>query len=167
MWKEHNTMNSSLEKAIIRRLQEEIPLVPEPYKLIADELGISEQQLIESIKTLRDKKVLRRIAGILHHRTVGFKANAMVVWSVPSEKVKEVTDVMISLPQVSHCYERKTNANWPYNIYTMIHAETFEICEDIILQIAKAVAIDKYEALYSVKELKKSSMKYFLNSIKA
>lgn len=99
-------MNSSLEKSIIRRLQEEIPIVPEPYKVIAEELGISEQQLLENIKSLRDKKMLKRISGILHHRTVGFKANAMVVWSVPKDKVKEVTDVMVTFPQISHCYER-------------------------------------------------------------
>lgn len=156
-------MNSSLEKSIIRRLQEEIPIVPEPYKVIAEELGISEQQLLENIKSLRDKKMLKRISGILHHRTVGFKANAMVVWSVPKDKVKEVTDVMVTFPQISHCYERKTSVNWPYNIYTMIHAETFEKCEDIILKVSKAIAIDKYESLYSIKELKKSSMKYFID----
>jgi len=156
-------MDNSLEKAIVRRFQEELPLVPQPYKFIADELGISEQELINKIKELKERKILRRIGAILHHRTIGFKANAMVVWSVPIDRIREVTDIMISFPQVSHCYERKPLPNWSYNIYTMIHSESFHKCEDIILNISKASAVDKYDVLYSTKELKKNSMKYFVD----
>ncbi len=156
-------MDKLLEKAIVRRFQEELPLVPQPYKFIADELGISEQELINKIKELRERKILRRIGAILHHRTIGFKANAMVVWSVPIDRIREVADIMISFPQVSHCYERKSLPNWSYNIYTMIHSESFHKCEDIILNISKASSVDKYDVLYSTRELKKNSMKYFVD----
>ncbi|WP_070000022.1 siroheme decarboxylase subunit beta [Cellulosilyticum sp. I15G10I2] len=154
-------MKNILERAIVRRLQEDLPLVPEPYKYIADELGISEQELLDKLKEMQDKKYLRRIGCILHHRAAGFKANAMVVWEVPKDSIFEVTDIITSFPQVSHCYERETLPDWSYNIYSMIHAETFEKCEAIIVQIISKVSIYKYEVLYSTKELKKSSMKYF------
>lgn len=154
-------MENSLEKAIVRRLQEDLPLVPQPYKAIAEELGISEGELLNKIKDLNEKKMLKRIGAILHHRTVGFKANAMVVWSVPEEKVKETVSRMVLCKQISHCYERKSLTNWPYNIYTMIHSETFEDCDAVISDIAQNAGIEKYEVLYSVRELKKRSMRYF------
>lgn len=154
-------MDILLERMIVRKLQEELPLVPEPYKVIAEELGIPEKELLSYIKELKENKILRRIGAILYHRTVGFKANAMVVWEVPTQRIKEVTDIMISFPQVSHCYERKVLINWQYNIYTMIHSVNFDECDDIINQIVQMTNINKYEVLYSTKELKKSSMKYF------
>jgi len=157
-------MENALERAIVRRLQEDLPFVPKPYKYMADELGIPEQELLDKLKEMQDKRVLRRIGCILHHRTAGFKANAMVVWKVPKDRILEVTDIMVSFSQVSHCYERKTLSDWPYNVYTMIHAKTYEKCENIVLQIAKEANIYKYETLYSTKELKKSSMKYFTES---
>lgn len=156
-------MKNALERAIVRRLQEDLPLVAQPYKDIANELGISEQELLDKLKELKHKKALRRIGCILHHRTAGFKANAMVIWEVPKERMIEVTDMMIAFSQVSHCYEREILPEWPYNVYCMIHAETFEKCEAIISQIINKTSIYKYEVLYSTKEFKKSSMKYFVD----
>ena len=149
------------KKQVILKLQEEIPLIPEPYKKIAEDIGISEDELFGYITELKSNKTLRRVGAVLNHRTAGFLANAMVVWSVPAERIKEVTDIMISFPHVSHCYERAVLSNWNYNIYTMIHSVSYELCEDIIKQISQMTNINNYEVLYSTKELKKSSMIYY------
>jgi DNA-binding Lrp family transcriptional regulator len=69
---------------------------------------------------------------------------------------------MIEITQISHCYERLPQEKWPYNIYTMIHCETYEECERIIKELASIHRIERYEVLYSVRELKKSSMKFFM-----
>jgi DNA-binding Lrp family transcriptional regulator len=159
-------MEDSLEKAIICKLQEGLPLVAQPYKFIAEDLGISEQEVLDIIEGLSNKKMLRRIGAILHHRSVGIKANAMVVWCIPEEKVKDAVKIIIKYPEVTHCYERKVLKGWSYNIYTMIHSENKSHCEDIILNISKAISINNYEVLYSTKELKKSSMKYFVENVK-
>lgn len=151
-----------LDKAIIFKLQEDLPLVPQPYKHIACELGICEEELLGRLKKLKEEGILRRIGAILHHRTVGFKANAMVAWNISECRIKEVTDMMVTFPEVSHCYQRMALPNWNYNIYTMIHSKSFKQCDSIILHIAERININEYEVLYSTKELKKSSMKYFL-----
>ncbi|WP_077611362.1 siroheme decarboxylase subunit beta [Clostridium sp. Marseille-P2415] len=148
------------EKQIILKLQDEFPLVPEPYKKIADDIGIPEKELLDYITELKNNKTLRRIGAVLNHRTAGFPANAMVAWVVPAERIKEVSDIMISIPQVSHCYEREVLKNWNYNIYTMIHSVSFELCDKLIKQISQMTNINNYEVLYSTKELKKSSMVY-------
>lgn len=155
-------MFSSLDISIIRKMQEDLPLVPQPYKLIADELGIKENKLLEKIKEFCDKGIIRRFGATLNHRNIGFKANAMVVWIVPEERIKEVSKSMILFEQVSHCYQRPTFLNWPYNIFTMVHGETKEECEKVVKDIINLVNINDYNILYSTKELKKSSMKYFI-----
>jgi len=155
-------MLSCLDKKIIRKIQEDLPLVPKPYAEIAQELGITEKELIYKIKGFCDEGIIRRFGSILNHRNVGYKANAMVVWIVPEDKIKEVSKIMISFPQVSHCYQRPIFPDWPYNIFTMVHAKTQQECEKVVKEIASDVKIYDYNMLYSALELKKVSMKYFM-----
>jgi Transcriptional regulators len=154
-------MFSTLDKKIIHRMQEDLPLVSEPYKLIADELEITEIELLSKIKDFLISGVIRRFGATLNHRNVGFKENAMAVWKVPEEKVKEVGERMTAFERVSHCYERKVLPNWKYNMYTMVHGETKEECNKIVQEISKATNMNDYEMLYSTRELKRCSMKYF------
>jgi len=155
-------MLSCLDKKIIRRIQEDLPLVPKPYKEISQELGITEKELINKIERFCNRGIIRRFGSILNHRNVGFMANAMVVWKVQEEKIKDVSKIMISFSQVSHCYQRPTFPGWPYNIFTMVHAQTKLECENVVKQISSAVNIYDYNMLYSTAELKKVSMKYFI-----
>jgi DNA-binding Lrp family transcriptional regulator len=153
---------SQLDKNIIRKLQDELPLIPEPYKAIAEDLGITEGVLLERVKELQKEGILRRLGAILHHRKAGYDANAMVVWVVPDEKILNAGEIMSSFTQVSHCYQRVASPGWPYNMFIMVHAKTKQECEEIVCKIADATQVYEYEFLYSTDEKKKSSMKYFM-----
>lgn len=154
-------MLSSLDKKIIKRLQEDIPLTTHPYKDMAKELDMDEDELISRIKKYSETGILKRISAILDHRQVGFKANAMVVWKVNSEDVNFIGKYMTSIPEVSHCYERISYSFWDYNLYTMIHEKNIEKCNKIIQHISDTTGITDYKVLYSTRELKKTSMEYF------
>lgn len=156
-------MLSPLDIRIIGKLQEDIPIVPEPYKQIAKELGISQNELLGKIDEFCSNGIIRRFGAILNHRNAGFKANAMVVWRVPEDRIKEISKVMVMFLQVSHCYRRPVFPNWPYNIFNMIHGETKNQCEKIVKEISIISNISDYNILYSTCELKKTSMKYFNN----
>ncbi|MCB2295740.1 Lrp/AsnC family transcriptional regulator [Clostridium algoriphilum] len=155
-------MLSCLDKSIIRRIQEDLPLVPEPYKEIAQELEITENELMHKIKEFSSSGIMRRFGTIVNHRNVGFIANAMVVWNIPEDLISDVSKIMISFSKVSHCYQRPTFSDWPYNVFTMVHAESRQGCEKVVKEIAEAVHINDYEMLYTTDELKKISMKYFI-----
>ncbi|MBC2581836.1 Lrp/AsnC family transcriptional regulator [Clostridium sp. DJ247] len=155
-------MLSLLEKNIVKRLSGDIPLCNEPYKKLAEELGITEEELLANINTLHHRGIIKRIGGVLFHREAGFKANAMVVWKVPGERIEHIGNLICSFSEVTHCYERQTYEDWPYNLFTMIHSESREICENVIKKIADVIKITDYKILYSTRELKKSSMKYFV-----
>ncbi len=157
-------MFNSLEKAIIRRLSEDLPLSPEPYKIIAEELKISEKVLLRKIQELYDNQIIYRIGGILYHRKSGYNANAMVVWIVPEDKIDEVGKILSYFREITHCYQRPTFKDWGYNLFTMIHSETKEECENNIKKISEIINVNEYKVLYSIKELKKSSMKYFVEN---
>lgn len=155
-------MLSNLDKSIIRIIQEDLPLVLEPYKKIAQELGITEEKLMNKIKEFNSSGIMRRFGTIVNHRNVGFIANAMVVWTVPENLIKDVSKIMITFSKISHCYQRPTFSDWPYNIFTMIHGETKQECEKVVKEIVSVTNINEYKMLYSTEELKKVSMKYFM-----
>ncbi|ADG82005.1 siroheme decarboxylase subunit beta [Thermincola potens] len=155
-------MFTELDKQIIRELQEDLPLTSRPYKVIADKIGITEEELLAKVQEFVDKGIIRRFGAALRHREVGFTANAMVVWDVPDEKTREVGAIMAGFPEVSHCYQRPRYPGWPYNMFTMVHGLSKEECEATAARIAERTGIKKYDLLYSTAELKKDSMKYFM-----
>lgn len=154
-------MLTELEKKIIASIQGDIPVAERPYQIMADKLGISEEKFIELLKNLSEKKFIRRFGATLRHQQSGFAANAMVAWNVDSNKADEAGKIMASFVEVSHCYKRVRNKEWPYNLYTMIHAADKESCYEIACEISEATNIKDYKILFSVREFKKISMRYF------
>src|SRR5471030_1038211 len=158
-------MFTILDKKIIRMLQEDIPLVSEPYKQMSEELGITEELLLEKIQEFIELGIIRRYGSALFHRKIGFQANAMVVWKINEDRIEEVGKKMATFDKVTHCYERPTAEDWNYNLFTMIHGKTKEECEEIINEISNSIVEKNYKVLYSIEELKKNSMRYFLEDL--
>ncbi len=146
---------------LIRELQKDIPIVPSPYAEIAARAGTTTERLIERTKIFQEQGKMRRFAAVLNHRNAGFISNAMGVWDVPEERVLEVGPVMAAFPEVSHCYQRPTYPDWPYSIFTMVHAKSDEECKDILTRISEKTGVANYDALFSTREYKKVRVEYF------
>ncbi len=160
---------SEQEKAIVRALQQDLPLVPEPYRAVADDLGISEESLLEGIRGLQEKGCLKRISIALRHKNVGYKVNVMLVWDIPEDAIAAVGASVSSHPAVTHCYKRNRRPDFPYNFYTMVHAQSeadYAALRDDLCALASAElgAVPAHAELRSLRELKKIGMKYFLES---
>lgn len=156
-------MLSEIEIKIVRELQNDLPLVSRPFKEVADRLGISERELLDKIKEFIDRGIIRRFGATIRHQDVGFVANAMVVWDVPEERISETGRLMAEFPEVTHCYQRACHAGWNYPLFTVLHGRSPEECVRITEKIASATGIKNYRLLFSTRELKKSSMKYFMD----
>ena len=150
-----------LDKTIIAAMQDDFPLVEEPYSLIAQRLHISEDELLTRLRKYRKNGQMRKMGVVLRHREVGYAANALCAWIVPCERNEEVGSIMMAHPAVTHCYSRATSPDWPYNFYTMIHAQTREGCASIAAKLSLESAVTEYILLFSTKEWKKTSMRYF------
>jgi siroheme decarboxylase len=157
---------SELDLAVIRTLQGDMPVVPEPYRPAADELGISQAGLLDQLESMSERKALRRVAAILFHRRAGFSANGMGVWKVPEERMLELGPRMASFRGISHCYQRPTYSDWPYSLFTMAHGRSKEECDAILDSIAADTGIDERRTLYSSTEFKKIRLLYFTDDHK-
>lgn len=147
--------------ALIRVLQQDLPIVSEPFAPFAEQLDVSVADVLAGAKRFLGEGKMRRFAAVLHHREAGYAYNAMAVWIVPEEKRPEVGKIMASFKAVSHCYERPTYPDWPYSLFTMLHGQSEADCIAMAEQIKVAADIDEYALLYSTKEYKKVRVQYF------
>lgn len=148
------------EKTVAACLNEDFSLVAEPYKEIANRLGISEQELFDIADRLYKAGVIRRFGAVVRHNKAGFKANALCVWRVPEIKVDDAGKVMAENPFVTHCYTRRIYCDWQYNLYTMLHAADKEKCLQLIKELAAETGISDYKIFFTVREWKKETLKY-------
>lgn len=155
------TMLTELQKKIIAAIQGDLPVTRRPYREISENLGVDEKTVLTELKTLCDKGVIRRFGATLRHQKSGFTANAMIAWRVDEDRIDAVGREAARFRQVSHCYRRNPAADWPYNLYTMVHAGDEAACRKIAEQISKKTGVTDYSILFSRKELKKTSMRYF------
>ena len=150
------------DKTAVRVMQEDLPIEAEPFKAWASSLGWDEAKLFAWFEGMVEKKFARRFASIIRHRKAGFSSNGMAVWKVPNQRINEVGPVLAGYRAVTHCYKRPTFPSWPYNLFTMIHAETPEECMQVVESMKKETGLDEYKILYSDKEYKKIRLKYSL-----
>ena len=149
--------------ATIRALQGPMEAVERPYDEAAAEVGLSTEELLERLRGMVDRKLLRRVAAILFHRRAGFSANGMGVWKVPEGEIMETGRRMASFRGISHCYQRPTYEDWPYSVFTMAHGRSKEECDAILDSIAAECGMgpDDRATLYSSTEYKKIRLHYF------
>ena len=152
-----------LDIAVIKALQGDLPVVPEPYAPSADELGLSQEQLLAHLESMQERRALRRVAAILFHRRAGYSANGMGVWRVPEEQILEFGPLMASFRGISHCYQRPTYADWPYSVFTMAHGRSKDECDAILDSIEERTGIGERATLYSSTEFKKIRLLYFMD----
>jgi DNA-binding Lrp family transcriptional regulator len=154
------------DRAVIRATQGSLPVVSEPWADAANQLGISVDELLAHLEAMQERGLLRRVAGILYHRRAGFSANGMGVWKVPADKIAEIGPQMAAYRGISHCYERPTYADWPYQIFTMAHGRSKEECDAILDAIADEFPIEERATLYSSTEFKKIRLLYFTDDFR-
>ncbi len=147
--------------AWIRLLQEDLPLTPRPFEQLAHSIGRREDDLFAWAAEAIRRGQLRRIAAVLHHRKAGFRANGMAVWKVPEDRIEAVGNRMAHFTSVSHCYQRPTYPDWPYSVFSMIHARTVDECEAVAGAIAQETGITERAMLYSSTEYRKVRLRYF------
>jgi len=152
---------AELEKRIVQGLQEDLPIVSRPFRMVAERIGITEGELLAAIRRFMHDGTIRRLGATLRHHRSGFSANAMVVWRVGDHDLARVAKVLASFREVTHCYQRPALAAWPYRLFTMIHGRSRDECEELARRMAEKAGVPDYRLLFTVDELKKTTMVYF------
>ena len=154
-------MIDELDKKVIGLLQGDLPLNPRPFSVMAEKIAITEEEFIARLKGLNERGIMRRFGATLRHQEAGFSSNAMIAWLVPDHRVDAVGKNLAQFREVTHCYRRRPQKDWPYNLYTMVHGTSREQCYKLAERMSLSVSIEEYVLLFSEKEFKKTSMEYF------
>jgi len=122
-----SVLKPEFEKALVEALSQGLPLVKRPYQAIAKQIGCSEALVIEGIQRIYQRGDIKRFGVVVRHRKLGYRANGMVVWDIPDNRVTEVGKCMGRYEFVTLCYQRPRRLpDWPYNLFCMIHGQDAE-----------------------------------------
>lgn len=138
----------------------DLPLASRPFDEWAREAGVDAQELILTLRRALRKGVIRRFGAVLAHTKSGMKKNAMVAWEVAASDADRAGRIMARFDAVSHCYLRETAPDFPYRLYTMLHAPGDRELSAVIESIKRETGLDSFAVLTSVREFKKTSPDY-------
>lgn len=151
-----------IDRAIIRATQAGLPLTPRPYHAVAEQIGLSPDEVMARLRVMQERGVVRRIGAVPNHYRLGYRANGMTVWDVPDERVDDLGARVGALESVSHCYHRPRHLpGWPYNLFAMVHGRTRADVERETARIAAILGAANrgHAVLYSTRILKKAGLR--------
>lgn len=153
-----------LDQKLIAIIQDGLELSSQPFKRIAEQIGVSEQQVINRLQQLKEDGTIKRLGVVVRHRELGFKANAMVVWDIPDDQVEEVARKIASFNCVTLCYQRprRPQQQWTFNLFSMIHGKDRESVLQRLDDIADALELQdvNYQPLFSTRRFKQRGARY-------
>lgn len=161
---------SESDKVRIRLLSGDLPHSLTPFTDLFQGVILSGAKNLETIlgeaRADLSSKRMRRFGAVLRHQQAGFPCNAMVCFDIGasgefSMDTSAAGAVLAANHHVSHCYERPAFEGFPYNVYGMFHAQSDEELSQFVTEAAATLGNPKYAVLHSVRELKKTSYKYF------
>ncbi len=151
-----------IDLAIMRATQAGLSLSPQPYQVIAEQLGLTADIVMARMAVMQDSGIIRRIGAVPNHYKLGYRFNGMTVWNVPDDRIDELGVKVGQLTFVSHCYHRPRHLpDWPYNLFAMVHGKTQADVDTQIQQITELLGTDNQacDVLYSTKILKKTGFR--------
>ena len=108
---------SALERKILNCIQQDFPLESKPFEILSKQIGIKEGELLEKIKQLKERGIIRSFSVGISHRKLGFKSS-LVALKVPSKRIEDIAKKIIQHQEVTHCFLREGEFNlWTVLIY--------------------------------------------------
>lgn len=151
-----------IDQRIIQATQAGLPLVPEPYQVVAAQLGLTAEVVMARLRAMREAGAVRRIGVVPNHYALGYRANGMTVWNVADEQVDALGELVGQLSFVSHCYRRPRHLpQWPYNLFAMVHAHDRGEVKGYMAEITRILGrhCHGHDVLYSSRILKKTGLR--------
>jgi siroheme decarboxylase len=155
---------TEMETRVLAAVQNGFPTdTRTPFASVAQRIGMDTEELLAVLRAWKAQGRIRRVGAMVNHFRLGMGEGAMVVWQVEPERVEEVGQLMAGFKAVSHAYQRPARANWPYNLYTMVHGSDARDVERTVCRMQESCGVAHYRVLATEKELKKSPPKYVVD----
>ncbi|MFP4533466.1 MAG: AsnC family transcriptional regulator [Desulfobacterales bacterium] len=137
------------DKRILNLIQSDFPTTAQPYEAIGRELGLSEAEVIERIRRLKDSGIIRRIGGNFVPGKLGF-VSTLCAGRVPEEKIDEFAGIVNEYRGVTHNYVRDNT----YNIWFTMIAPSMDEIDQSLAEIAKKTGVTSLISLPATKVFK-------------
>jgi DNA-binding Lrp family transcriptional regulator len=151
-----------LDRCIVQATQAGLPLLTAPYSEIANCCNCDTESVLQRMRHMLERGVIRRIGAVPNHYRLGLRANGMSVWDVDDERLLELGSRVGRLDFVSHCYERPRRPPiWPYNLFAMVHGHDRDEVMEKVAQVAGLLSNDSrhHDVLFSTRILKKTGLR--------
>ena len=151
-----------LDRRLIVATQAGLPLVPQPYHALAEQLGTTPGEVMARLEAMLARGTIRRIGAVPNHYAIGYTANGMSVWDVPDEAIDALGEKVGALPFVTHAYHRpRALPDWPYNLFAMVHGSSRE---EVLAKVTGIRALlgdncRRHDVLFSTEILKKTGLR--------
>ncbi len=136
-------------------------MVSEPFAIIAGNINADVDTVLQQISAWKSSGLIRRFGASIRHHNAGFKANGMAVFQVDVQSLDQAGTVLAGYPQVSHCYQRPTAPDWPYNLFAMTHCRSHEELREVTAEMVARIKPKQYDIVLSTAEYKKDNVRYF------
>ncbi|MCR6628709.1 MAG: Lrp/AsnC family transcriptional regulator [Magnetospirillum sp.] len=156
------TLPEDFDRQLVLATQAGLPLVPRPYHVVAETLGVPVERVMERLAALQESGAIRRIGAVPNHYTLGYRFNGMTVWDVDDGNIEQAGTIVAALPFVSHCYQRpRRPPAWPYSLFAMVHARDEAAAREKVVTIAQALGplSRGHDVLFSTRILKKTGLR--------
>jgi len=147
-------------KTVLAIASGDLPVEDRPFEKWAEAANMETEEFLAILSRERDQGSVRRFGAVLRHTESGYVQNAMVAWIVDVDSADKAAGVMTECDAVSHCYLREPAPDWPYTLYTMIHATSQEELDAVIEDLSRRTGLLDFTVLETIRELKKTSPRY-------
>jgi len=154
-------MLDDTDRKLIEATQGWFPLTPEPYQALAEQLGLSADEVMQRLSAMQDSGIIRRIGRRTNHYKLGYRFNGMTVWDVPDELIDDLGQKVGNWNLSAIVYHRPRHLPaWPYNLSPMVHAKTGRrlISKFNRLPICSVPITAAADVLYSTKNPEKNRL---------
>lgn len=154
---------TAAERPLAVLVEQGLPLVPQPYDALAEQLGWPRQAVLETLRRWKRQGTLRRFGVVVRHHDVGFAANAMTVVQAPAGEVDKLGQAIAAQTGVTLAYQRVTDPRWPYNLYFMVHGRERAAVETLIARALASSGAERlpHATLFCVRRFKQTGGLYF------
>ncbi len=118
-----------LRQHLLDRYQRDFPLMPRPFQRLADELGVSEADILDLLQALQEEGVISRIGAVVRPNTIG--ASTLAAMAVPEARLEEVGRQVGARAEVNHCYSREHAFNLWFVVTVRDRAEVNQVLDAI------------------------------------
>lgn len=151
-----------IDRRIIAATQGGLPLVTQPYRVIAEDLGLAPELVMARMQRMLERGAIRRNGLVPNHYALGVTANGMSVWIIEEDRIRDAGRLVGGLDYVSHCYHRPSYPpEWPYTLFAMVHGRDRAEVESKVAEIADLLGTMQsgHDVLYSTRILKKTGLR--------